>query len=103
MAIIIWEDDAEKMLFQLINWYKINGQINSAEKFRSNVISALQRISDHPQIGAMFSQLRDLKYTYRSLVIHKHNRIVYRVNEDTIYISYIWDCRRDFENIFTEE
>ena len=39
--------------------------------------------------------MADRALTYRSLVVGKLSKIVYRVDDDTIHIVDFWDCRRE--------
>lgn len=39
--------------------------------------------------------LEDCPKCYRSLIVEKHYKIIYRIDGYTIKIVAIWDCRRD--------
>ena len=46
-------------------------------------------------MGLVEPLLEGRNKVYRSLVIHKLYKLVYYVDEETIYIADLWDVRRD--------
>ena len=47
-----------------------------------------------PNMGTVESLLEEEPLVYRYLVI-KHNKILYTVEENYVFIHLLWDCRRD--------
>lgn len=39
--------------------------------------------------------LEDMPIAYRSLVVHKHYKLIYHIEAETIYITALFDTRRD--------
>ena len=50
----------------------------------------------NPYAGPLESSLEDQVEVYRSLVVHKYYKLVYRVLEETqtVEIAAVWDVRR---------
>jgi len=46
--------------------------------------------------------LADLPGTYRSYVMNRINKIIYRVDGDTIFIADFWDVRRAPESLVSQ-
>lgn len=51
----------------------------------------------HPNLGFREPLLENRTYLYRSLVVHKHYKLIYYVDAeaDTLYIADLWDMRRE--------
>ena len=58
-----------------------------------------QLLRSNPSMGIVEPLLADLPSNYRSIVVNKINKVVYRVLEDRIEISDIWDVRRNPETL----
>lgn len=54
-------------------------------------------LASHPHLGAIEPLLKDRQRSYRSLVVHKHFKLVYYIDEkkETLYIIALWDTRRE--------
>ena len=39
--------------------------------------------------------LEDMPIVYRSLVVHKHYKLIYHIEAETIYVAALFDTRRD--------
>lgn len=65
------------------------------DQFLQDVRHARFLIADNPFIGSMEPLLVEHATTYRSLVVNRLNKIVYYVDNDTIYIANFWDTRRE--------
>lgn len=39
--------------------------------------------------------LRNRKHIYRSFVVHRHYKLIYYIEKDTVYIADLWDTRRE--------
>lgn len=65
--------------------------------FRKN----MALLAHQPWLGCLEPLLSDRAKAYRSLVIHKHYKVVYFVDEeaDTLVIADVWDTRREPKNL----
>ena len=52
-------------------------------------------IESNPTIGPVESLFTERVVMYRSYVMNRLNKIVYRIDGDTIYIVALWDVRRN--------
>ena len=55
-------------------------------------------------MGKIEPELEGKAYEYRSIVVHEHFKLVYRVDEmhDTIYITAFWDVRQEPQRLTQE-
>ena len=56
-----------------------------------------QKLKRSPCIGQIDPLFEDRSVTYRSVIINGLNKLVYRVNDETIRIVAFWDTRMEPE------
>ena len=56
-----------------------------------------QKLKRSPGIGQIDPLFEDRSVTYRSVIINGLNKLVYRVNDETIHIVAFWDTRMEPE------
>ncbi len=68
-----------------------------AKKVVEDIFSHNKLLASFPYIGRQKPYLSHLPALYRSLVVHKHYKLVYRVDDirQTVYIVALWDTRRN--------
>ena len=54
-------------------------------------------LAKNPYAGPLESSVEDQVEVYRSLVVHKYYKLIYRVLEETqtVEIAAVWDVRRN--------
>ncbi len=52
-------------------------------------------LAQHPKLGKKEPLLDDIPGEYRSLVVARRYKIVYRIVEEGIFVIAVFDCRRD--------
>ncbi len=91
---IIWLEYAKRAFEQQMNWYlNVMGK-QAAKKFTNSILKDTERLTSFPYLGAIEPLLENLPEHYRSLVSGKHFKIVYFIEETTIYIVALRDCRK---------
>jgi len=73
---------------------------NAARRFAAEILQALEHIRTYPESGAVAMDLLP-RGRYRHWVCG-HHRLIYRVDEDWIWLLRIWDSRRNPENLKPE-
>lgn len=73
----------------------------SGRKVIAKYEDAKKLLARQPWLGRLEPLLADRAKAYRSLVIHKHCKVVYFVDEeaDTLVIADVWDTRREPKNL----
>lgn len=67
----------------------------AAEEFEQSVIKWEARIVKNPELAHQEPLLKDRDKLYRGLIISKYSKLIFYVEEDVIYISDLWDMRRE--------
>lgn len=90
---VIWQSPATKQLDVVVSeGIRLFGErIAAAFYWRVRDYSAY--LSDNPFMGIIEPLLAERRIEYRSLVIHKHYKLIYRVENDKVYIADLWDTR----------
>lgn len=52
-------------------------------------------LADNPSLGPLEPLLADRATSYRSIVVARQNKIIYRIIDDRIEIADFWDVRRE--------
>lgn len=52
-------------------------------------------LAENPHLGPIEAFLADLPIHYRSIVVRRLNKIVYRIVNTHIEVVAFWDCRRE--------
>ncbi len=86
---IIYKKRFQAKLFKLLDYLKQEWSDNIANSFISRLQSRLYTLSQQPYIGAPSTVVK----TVRSILITKHNRLFYRVKDDTIEVLNMYDTR----------
>jgi addiction module RelE/StbE family toxin len=76
----------------------------AAAKLIETIAQAVSRLADFPQMAAREPLLIGRTKTYRSLIVKKHFKIVYFVDEtnDEVHIATVWDCRQSPQRLINE-
>lgn len=92
---IDWSRKALRELDIIIGQCEEQFGIRIALRFYHSVNDFEVRLSENPSLGHPEPLLAERKRNYRSLLIHKHFKLVYYATKDAIKIADIWDTRRD--------
>lgn len=82
---------------QLYEYGKFHFGQKSAGKLMNGIRFDSERLVAFPYLGSLEPRLSHLHLPYRSLVVHNHYKLIYRVSEeeDTVYVVALWDTRRN--------
>jgi len=86
---IIYKKRFLNNLIKLLDYLKAEWNEDVANTFINKLQKRLQTLSRQPHIGAPSSVIK----TVRSILITKHNRLFYRIKEDTIEVINMYDTR----------
>jgi plasmid stabilization system protein ParE len=88
-----WSIEARLDLLDILNFYvDRNKSIEYSKRLNSKINNSIKLIARQPLIGVQ----TDIE-TVRAFISGDY-QIIYEINDNTILISMIWDCRRDPEN-----
>lgn len=92
---VIWDPAAKQAKQQIAEYIRKRFGIRRVKKFRQEVDQAARALLSHPNLGSIDPLFADRAIAYRSIIINNLSKLVYRIEEDTIYIVAFWDCRRE--------
>lgn len=67
----------------------------AAEEFEQSVAKWEARIVINPELAHQELLLKHRDKLYRGLIVSKYNKLIFYVEEDIVYISDLWDMRRE--------
>ena len=82
---------------QLENIYHFYSQksIEAATNIYNDIIDEADGLIQFPEMAAVEPILIDYTHIYRSLIVRKLFKVVYRIEGETIFIVAVFDCRQD--------
>ena len=92
---VIVSDKAKRMLEMHIRFL---AQISkeAAKSQTKKITSALHSLSRFPQRFPFFDEIYIPKNKYHKMFVEKRYLILYQIQDNTVYVDYILDCRKDY-------
>lgn len=81
----------ENKVKQLIEYLLLNWQDSVADDFKIKLYQTIELLSEQPNLGL---KVKSFAYT-RTILITAHNRLYYRVENNTLVITNLIDTRCD--------
>ena len=91
---VIWQEPAKRGR-QITAYIRQEFGTKRAKKFRQEVADTVNKLSCSPGIGQIDPLFASRAATYRSVIINGLNKMVYRIDDDVIYIVAFWDTRME--------
>lgn len=92
---VIVSDRAKRMLGSHIGFMaQVNKEAAAVKK--RELISAMRSRSQMPQRFPFFEEMYIAPNKYHKMFVEKWYLILYQIQEDTVYVDYIIDCRQDY-------
>lgn len=93
---VIISDRAKRMLGTHIRFMaQVNRDAASAKK--KQIMEALRSLSRMPQRFPFFEEDYMPHNKYHKMFIEKWYLVLYQIQDDTVYVDYILDCRKDYD------
>lgn len=94
---VIWRQIALKQQAALLTYINREFGKKSAKKAHDAIKHCETLLARNPYMGSAEDFLKENKLNYRSLVVHKHTKLIYYLNDSqqTLYIAALWDTRRE--------
>lgn len=94
---VIWRKIAREELRNVLRYGRENFGMHAIQHFYEQIDRCELLLSSNPSMGHIESSFADRQKVYRSLVVHRHYKFVYWVDETkgVIYIADLWDTRRE--------
>ena len=93
---IVWLKKSESQVIRTTNYILTKFGETSKQKFVEKVYHIVELLRKNPEMGRIEPLLADRIITYRSIIVNKINKIVYRIKDnETIEIVAFWNLRRE--------
>lgn len=92
---VIVSDRAKRMLGTHIRFM---AQVNkdAAKAKKKEIMTAMRSLCQIPQRFPFFEELYITPNKYHKMFIEKRYLVLYQIQDDTVYVDYILDCRKDY-------
>jgi plasmid stabilization system protein ParE len=97
-----WDPKAKEAKRQVAAYIRKEFGTKRAKKFKQEVDDTVNMLMRSPFIGKLDPLFEDRPVAYRSVIINGLNKMIYRVEDDVIYIAGFWDTRMDDEDQATQ-
>lgn len=67
----------------------------AADEFEQNIAKWEARIALNPELAHQEPLLADRTKLYRGLIVSKHSKLIFYIEEEVLYIADLWDMRRE--------
>ena len=84
---------ARLQLLAITDYYAEYGGQSAVDHLLDQIVTKQQQIQKHPEAYHPEPFLSERKFLYRSVMINKRYKMIYRVESDVIRISAFWDMR----------
>lgn len=92
---VIVSDRAKRMLGTHIRFMaQVNKEAAAAKK--KEIMTAMRSLCQMPQHFPFFEEPYITPNKYHKMFIEKWYLVLYQIQDDTVYVDYILDCRKDY-------
>lgn len=92
---VIVSDRAKRMLgTHILFMAQVNKEAAASKK--KEIMSAMRSLTQMPQRFPFFEELYISPNKYHKMFVEKWYLILYQIQDDTVYVDYIIDCRKDY-------
>ena len=92
---IIWAEEAFQVWQDTIDYIVKEFGVRAAEKFYEKTEEWQDVLSSSPKAGKIEPLLNNRSRSYRSIVITKQTKLIYYIEDETVFIVDFWDTRRE--------
>ena len=92
---VIISDRAKRMLGTHIRFMaQVNKEAAAAKK--KEIMTAMRSLCQMPQRFPFFEESYITPNKYHKMFVAKWYLVLYQIQDDTVYVEYILDCRKDY-------
>ena len=92
---VIVSDRAKRMLGMHIRFIaQVNKEAAATKK--KEIMSVMHSLSQLPQRFPFFEELYITPNKYHKMFVEKWYLVLYQIQDNTVYVEYILDCRKDY-------
>ena len=92
---VIVSDKAKRMLgTHILLLARVNKEAAVSKK--KEIMAAMRSLSQIPQRFPFFEEMYVPPNKYHKMFVQKWYLVLYQIQDDTVYVEYILDCRKDY-------
>ncbi|MCH8534562.1 MAG: type II toxin-antitoxin system RelE/ParE family toxin [Flavobacteriaceae bacterium] len=91
---IEWTLEAKKDLKKIYKFYTKHFSLTIAQKIKNQALNTVKTLKLGTELGQEEELLKHLNQGHRYL-ISNHNKIIYKVEDQTAYITHVFDTRQN--------
>ena len=92
---VIVSDKAKRMLgTHILFLARVNKEAAASKK--KEIMAAMRSLSKIPQRFPFFEEMYVPPNKYHKMFVQKWYLVLYQIQDDTVYVEYILDCRKDY-------
>ena len=90
--------NSERAKRMLGNHIRFMAQVNkdAAKEKKKGIMKALRLLAHMPQRFPFFEEMYIPPNKYHKMFVGKWYLVLYQIKDDTVYVDYILDCRKDY-------
>lgn len=92
---VIVSDRAKRMLGTHMR-FMVQVSKEAAAAKKKQLMTAMRLLSQMPQRFPFFEEMYIVPNKYHKMFVEKWYLILYQIQDDTVYVEYILDCRKDY-------
>lgn len=92
---VVWMEQAEDALSRTAEHIRDRFGKKVADRLLGTVYHMGCLLEDNPHMGSIEPLMAHRAITYRSIVVNRLNKIIYRIVDNRIEIADFWDVRRE--------
>ena len=95
---VVWTKFALDALFEVFTYYQLNVSRTIAVNIKNNILISARQLQSQPLLGPKEEILEDLGEGHRCL-IRGNYKIIYKITDNQVIITDVFDCRQNPEKI----
>lgn len=92
---VVWSKNAHNERIRIFDYIAQEFGLMVALSYDEKITKFERLVAEMPSIGAAEPLLAHRSKPYQSFVVHKLTKVVYFQEKDTVFISALWDTRRE--------
>lgn len=92
---VIISDRARRMLASHIR-FMAQANKDAAKAKKKEIMEVMRSLNQMPQCFPFFNESYITPNKYRKMFIQKWYIVLYQIKDDTVYVDYIIDCRKNY-------
>ena len=97
-----WNRQSKEQLRQTAHYIREEFGGKALDEFMQAVQHIKKLLADNPNLGSVVPFLADLPTQYRSIVVRRLSKIVYRIEDSLIKVIAFWDTRREPNKLYEQ-